>query len=181
MLVAKQVADFITATRAAIGFGLVWLGITQRTDGLRFAIWLLLFDWAGDAIDGSLARRSSRQYRTWIGDHDLEVDMVVSAGLLIYMLAAGYINVWVSVFYFALWTLVFWRLGIPRSLGMLFQAPIYGWFIIVSLQYAPDSGRWLLIYIFSIVIITWPRFPKEVVPGFLLGFQHILTRDRRDQ
>lgn len=180
MLVAKQVADFITATRAVIGFGLVWLGVTQRAEGLRFAIWLLIADWAGDAMDGSLARRSSRQYHTWIGDHDLEVDMVVSAGLLIYMLAAEYVNIWLAIFYLALWGFVFLRYGIPRSLGMLYQAPIYGWFIVVAIRQTPENGYWLLVYILAIIMITWPRFPKEVVPDFLLGFQEVITsRDRR--
>ncbi len=181
MLVAKQVADFITITRALIGLGLVWLGISYRDDGLRFAVWLLIIDWAGDALDGSFARRSSRKYNTWIGDHDLEVDMLVSVGLLIYMLAAGFVNIWVAMAYFVLWSFVYWRIGIPRSLGMLFQAPIYGWFIVVSLQYAPSVGLWLLAYILSIVIITWPRFPKEVIPDFLMGFQQIKSRDRRIQ
>ena len=63
--------------------------------------------------------------------------------------------------------------GVERSLGMLSQAPIYGWFIWVAMREAPQSGRWLLIYLVAIVVVTWPRFPKEIIPGFLSGIHQV--------
>lgn len=170
MIVAKRVADFITSMRVLIAVCLVWLGFSEGASGLTKAVWLMIADWAGDVVDGRIARRSRIQYHTWIGDHDLEVDMIVSVGLLVYMLLARLVNVWWVIGYVILWALYFWKQGgIPHSLGMLFQAPIYGWFIWISLQNNPRPGMAIIIFVACVLIITWPYFPRVVVPGFLKG------------
>jgi hypothetical protein len=65
MIVAKQVANSITGARALIAACLVWLGIALEAAGLQLAAWLMIADWAGDMLDGRIARRSRVQYRTW--------------------------------------------------------------------------------------------------------------------
>jgi cardiolipin synthase (CMP-forming) len=171
MLVAKQFADLITLTRAVIGFCLAWLGITQGAAALPRAVTFLIAAWTSDVADGQVARRSRLQYASWIGDHDLEVDMLVACGLLVYLLAAGFISPWLAIAYMAFWTVFFLRWGLSRSQGMLCQAPVYGWFILVSMQVLPEAGRWLLVWITAALILTWPRFPDQVVPGFLSGMR----------
>lgn len=174
MLVAKQVADLITMARALLAIFLAWLGFTQGAVGLPLAVWTMIIDWTGDAIDGPIARRSRVYYHTWIGDHDLQVDMLVSAGLLVYMLAAGFVDVWVAGIYLLIWVLIFWRWGAASVLGMLFQAPIYVWFMWVAIRDLPSIGLWLVVWVVAAVIITWPRFPNMVVPGFLGGMRELL-------
>jgi hypothetical protein len=170
MLVAKQVADLITSVRGLIAFCLVWLGVARGAGGLSLAAWLMLCDWIGDMLDGRIARRSRVQYRTWIGDHDLEVDMTVSLGLLAYLILAGFANPWLAGAYVLLWAVYFWgQGGIPHSQGMLFQAPIYGWFIWVALREAPPVGWRMVIFLALSIVATWPYFPKVMVPGFLAG------------
>lgn len=176
MLVAKQVADILTLMRASLVVPFVWLGLAQGVRGLPAAIWLLLFSWISDALDGPVARRSRVQCQTWVGDHDLEADMLVSAGLLIYMLASGFVNLWIGGVYALIWSLVFIRIGVLRTLGMLFQAPIYGWFLWIAWRYAPAQGLWLVAWIAVLVLITWPLFPREVVPDFLNGMKVILAK-----
>jgi len=177
MLVAKQVADTLTFTRAAIGVIFGWLGVTQGAQVLPQAVLFLTIAWTSDAIDGPVARRSREYYHTWIGDHDLEVDIFVSAGLLGYLWASGFVSTTVAVVYVLIWVLIFYYLGgIERTLGMLSQAPIYGWFIWVAMRDAPQAGRWLIIYLVAILVVTWPRFPKEVVPGFLSGIHQVYNR-----
>jgi phosphatidylglycerophosphate synthase len=171
VLVAKQVADILTFVRAMVAFALAWLGISQGTAGLPVAAWLLLLSWTTDALDGPIARRSSVQYHTWLGDHDLQVDMAVAAGLLIYMLEAGYVNLLVGAAYTLLWVLFFWQHGVLRSPAMLFQAPIDGWFIYLALTYSPVHGWLIVTWIAVTVVATWPRFPDEVIPGFLEGMR----------
>lgn len=172
MIVAKQVADFITLTRALIAFLLIWLGEGQGAQGLSIAIWLMMADWIGDAVDGPISRRSSIKYHTWIGDHDLEVDMTVSIGLLIYLLQSGYLSIWVVIGYLLLWGLYFWRQnGIPRSEGMLFQTPIYAWFVYLALRDAPQIGWVIPVFIITVITLTWPRFPKVIIPGFFEGIR----------
>jgi len=100
------------------------------------------------------------------------VDMTVSVGLLAFLVKAGFANIWLAGGYILLWCLYFWRQGgIPHSVGMLFQAPIYGWFIWVALRDAPKAGWAIVIFLVSAIALTWPYFPKVMVPGFLDGFR----------
>jgi hypothetical protein len=172
MLVAKQVADLITIARGLVAFCLVWVGMARGAAGLSLAAWLMLCDWMGDMLDGRIARRSRIQYRTWIGDHDLEVDMAVSLGLLAYLILAGFVNPWLAGAYVLSWFVYFWgQRGISHSLGMLFQAPVYSWLIWVALHQAPPAGWTIVIFLALVVLITWPYFPKVMVPGFLAGLR----------
>lgn len=173
MSVAKQFADLITVMRIAIALILPWLGLAQGAAGLPVAVWLMIADWTGDFLDGAMARRSRVAYHTWVGDHDLEVDMAVAAGLLAYLVFAGLVDVRLAGIYLVICALTFWRWGVPKALGMLAQAPIYGWFIWVALRESPAAGPWLVVWIVAAVVLTWPRFPHEVVPGFLAGMRRV--------
>jgi phosphatidylglycerophosphate synthase len=173
MLDTKQLADMLTLSRILIALGLAWLGFAQGAAGLPRAVWLMIADWTGDCLDGALARRSRNYRHTWLGDHDLEADMIVSGGLLVYMLLAGYVDLWLGSAYLLVWAFVFWRWGLVKVLGLLFQAPIYGWFICVALWHVPAAGWWLLAWITAAIIITWPKFPREVIPGFLSGMRQV--------
>jgi hypothetical protein len=170
---AKRAADGITAIRLLLAAVLVWLGLAQGAGALPLVAWLMLADWIGDCLDGPLARRSRTSIHTWWGDHDLQVDMLVAVGLLLYMAAAGYAPPGSAGLYLLAWAALFAWLGSPRSLGMLSQTPIYLWFVWVALQEAPAVGRWLVIVPLLAIVITWPRFPKEVIPGFLAGMKHL--------
>ena len=165
----KRVADLITGARLLLGASLAGLGLVRGAAALPTAVWLLLVNWAGDLVDGIIARSSRPYYHTWLGDHDLEVDMAVATALLAFLVGAGYVSPGVALLYLLAWSLVFWRMGLIRSLGMLAQAPVYGWFMWVAMQEAPQAIRWLLAWIGLVIVITWPRFPKEVIPGFLAG------------
>ena len=171
MLVAKQVADLITFSRALMAFILAGLGMLVGKEALPVVAWVMIADWCGDMVDGPIARRSRIHYHTWIGDHDLQVDMTVSVGLLIYLLGAGYVSWWVGVIYLVGWALFFLRFGVIPAPGMLFQAPIYFWFILTALREATGLGALIIVLVFTVVILTWPKFPKVVVPGFLEGMR----------
>ncbi len=176
MLVAKPFADLITLARAALAFFLAWLGLAQGAAGLPLAVWTMIADWTGDCLDGAIARRSRAYRHTWIGDHDLEVDVLVSVGLLAYLVLARFVDVRAAGFYLLVWIVIFWHWGILRSPGMLFQAPIYGWFIGVAIREAPEAGWWIVVWIAAAIVITWPKFPREVIPGFLSGMRHAWER-----
>lgn len=171
---AKRIADTITATRAVIGIILPWLGWAYGIEGLPAAVWLMLADWTGDVMDGAIAHRSRPIYHTWLGDHDLEVDMLVAFGLLGYLVFVGSVTPVLAGLYVLSWILILWVWHMPRSLGLLCQAPIYGWFILMAVYTAPSVAGWLLVWIIAAIIVTWPRFPQEVVPNFLQGMRNLL-------
>jgi hypothetical protein len=175
MLAAKQVADLITFGRGLMALVLAGLGLLVGKDALPMAAWVMIADWCGDMMDGPISRRSRVSYHSWIGDHDLQIDMTVSVGLLVFLLGAGYVSWWVGVFYLLAWALFFLRYGVIPAPGMLFQAPIYLWFIITTLRDATVLGILIIVLILVAVILTWPKFPRVVVPGFLDGMRNAFS------
>ena len=178
MLNAKQVADFVTIFRGFLGLGLVWIGLTEGVGGLNKAILIMIIAWTGDAVDGKIARRSKDIYQTWIGSHDLEIDMAVACALLVYLITSGFINPWFASIYVLVWTVILWHWKNLRVLGMLSQAPIYGYFVVIALTVLPNVGIWIIVWIVIAIIITWPQFPKLVVPGFLNRMREFLINFR---
>ncbi len=170
---AKLIADIITAVRASLIVLLPWLGWTYGIASLPAAIWLMMADWTGDAVDGAIARRNRPLYYTWLGDHDLEIDMLIAAGLLVYLTAVGFVSPLLAGMYVLVCLLMLWHWRWPRALGMLAQAPVYGWFTLMAVHTTPETGRWLLAWMVMVIIITWPRFPQEVVPNFLKGMNQL--------
>ncbi len=175
MTPAKLIADLLTLTRLGAAILLVVSGLMWHAESLPLAAWLLLFSWTTDLLDGPIARRSPVEQATGPGEHDLEIDILVSIGLLLHMWISGFVNPLITWAYLTCWAIVFFRWGIPRSLGLLIQAPIYGWFLLLALRLAPAAGLWLVIWILVVITITWPRFPQEVVPGFLDGLRAVLS------
>jgi hypothetical protein len=175
MLVAKQVADLLTYSRGLMALLIAGLGFIGGPQALPLVACLMVTDWCFDSLDGPIARRSREYYHTWIGDHDLQVDMTVSVGLLIYMLGAGYVSWWLGVIYLSVWAIFFLRFGFTAAPGMLFQAPTYFWFIWITIRNAPGFGALIIVFILATLIITWPKFPKVMVPGFLDGMRKAIT------
>jgi hypothetical protein len=173
MAYAKRLADLLTASRVLFALIFVWLGLSGVPESLPAAGFILLASWITDLLDGPIARQSEAD-PTWIGDHDLEVDAVVSLGVLVYLVGAGFLEFTYAVAYILLWVVIFWRWGWRPDPAMLFQAPIYLWFIVVAVRYAPQVGWWLAAYPVVAVVVTWPRFPREVVPNFIKGMSRAI-------
>ena len=167
MFDAKLLADILTVSRFFIATTIIALGFLQGAQALPVVIWLTIAAWTSDVLDGALARHSRVPRRTWIGEQDLIFDMVIGAALLVFMTATGFVNIWLAAAYLGFAVLVFWRFGLTPALGKLFQAPAYAWFIIVALREVPLVGVWMAAWIVIAVIATWPRFPRQTIPGFL--------------
>lgn len=173
---SKHLADSITWGRAVAALALVGWGLSRGAESLPVASVFLVADWTGDILDGALARRSPRARRTWIGDHDLEVDMWVAGCLLTYLLVTGWVDVWLAAGYVAVCAALLAATGWPRALGMLCQAPIYGGLVLLTLAHAPAVAALMGLWVLSAILITWPRFPQAVVPEFLAGVRSVWVR-----
>jgi cardiolipin synthase len=173
----KRVADGLSLTRFFLALSLVWLGFSQGAAGLSLAVAVLLAAWITDVLDGPLARSSGVKTQTWIGSHDLHIDVAMSTAALIYLNRAGFVDGRVVAAYLFVWAIIFWRLSnLPKSFGALFQAPIYAWFIWTSLQQAPEAGRWLVLYVVVYVASGWKLLIHRLIPEFFRGVQEGLTR-----
>ena len=91
MVLTKRLADLLTASRALLALPLASLGLAGAADLLPLASLLLLISWFSDLFDGLLARRGGGE-PTWVGDHDLEADALVSLGVLVYLVGAGFLE-----------------------------------------------------------------------------------------
>lgn len=171
-LVMKYFADILTGSRLLVAFLLGWLGWTRGDEAWYLATYLLIFSWASDVLDGAIARRSKVQFSTWIGDHDLYFDMAVAVGVLIFLASQGSVSPSLAIIYVLSWIIVYSRFGLISSLGKLFQAPVYGWFIYDTVRNSPQLGAVLVAFIIILVVITWPRFPNDIVPSFLKGLRN---------
>jgi hypothetical protein len=169
MLDAKLVGDLITASRGILGLIIVWFGLTQREAALPAIVLLMLLDWTGDFVDGTIAHRSLHPRRTRIGDSDIYIDLFVSICLGIFLVSAGFVGLTVGFWYAIGWIVLLWRFGLDRNLLMLAQTPIYLWFIIVAVHLIPEMGYWLVIWVAAALTINWRRFSKDIVPKFISG------------
>jgi hypothetical protein len=158
-------------SRGLMAFILAGLVFLAGTEALPLVACIMLTDWCFDSLDGPIARRSKVYYHTWIGDHDLQIDMTVSVGLLIFLLGAGYVSWWAGVIYVLAWALFFLRFGVTPAPGMLFQAQIYFWFIWTTLKHAHGFGAFIIIFIVACTDNHRPKFPQVMVPGFLEGMR----------
>ena len=173
MLDAKLVADLITVTRGFLGLVLAWLGLTQGKDALPLVTFLMILCWTGDYVDGSIARRSRHPRQTWMGNHDIQVDIFVSLGLGIYLIGAGFVTLAFGAGYMLIWALVIWHFGPDRNLLMLLQAPIYAYFMWIAVTLSPRNGRWLVLWVIAVTSISWRRFSHQVVPKFVDGMKSL--------
>jgi hypothetical protein len=173
---SKHLADSITWARAVGALALVGWGLLRGAASLPVAAAFLVADWTGDILDGALARRSPQARRTWVGDHDLEVDMWVAGCLLAYLTVTGLVDARFAAGYVLMWLILLATSGWPRALGMLCQAPIYAGLILIALARAPALAVAMGLWVLSAILITWPRFPQRVVPEFLAGMRAVGMR-----
>jgi hypothetical protein len=169
----KDIADVLTLIRGLLGIFLAWLGFMHGADSLPQAVLVMLLCWTGDLLDGGIARLSRPPRHSWLGDHDLQVDVLVSLGLGAYLVGAGFVEWYIAVIYLVVWGLLIWRFGPDENLLMLVQAFIYFCFIWVALRDNPQVGRWLIAWILAVTLLNWRRFLTRVVPGFINGMRAI--------
>jgi hypothetical protein len=125
-----------------------------------------------------IARRSRPFYHTWIGDNDLLVDMTVSGCVLVFLVASGFVTLATAGAYALVWALIFARVGLPRALGMLVQAPLYGAMWIAAFSTDAIVGWWITAWVGAAILLTWPRFPNVMVAGFFAEMRAFLQREQ---
>lgn len=175
-MMQRLFADLLTLLRASIALLLPWLGYRQGASSLPLAVYLMLIAWMSDFFDGAVARTQPETDISWLGKHDLQVDMGASAGLLLYLRGADFISTRFALGYVLVWTVIFWYYGFSKATGSLVQAPIYGGFLWVAGQMSPQASLWVLIWVSVLLLFTWRKFIYEVIPEFLGDMGEVLRR-----
>jgi phosphatidylglycerophosphate synthase len=140
---------------------------------------LILLNWTLDSIDGPLARRQKDAVVTWIGKHDLEIDLLITTAVLIYLTAAGTLSWPVTMVYLLIWAVIFWLKGILAILGVLYQLPIYIWFIITVFLEMPLLLLLMIAWPLLGMIVSWPKVPDVIVPELISGVTELFNKRRQ--
>jgi len=176
MLDVKTMADTLTASRFLLALVIFWLGLRIGQPALPTVTLALVLGWASDLLGGALARRDRNQRHTWLGDSDLSVGVCVALGLLCYLTFSNYVSPAIALSYILMTGALIWRFR-SRALAMAAQAPVYAILLHLALRDAPPYGALAVGWIVLTVIMTWPRFPKTVVPEFLQGMRELGSDD----
>lgn len=176
MLTPSTFANFLTGVRAAVAVLLPLLGYLQGASGINSVVYLLVVSWISDYFDGVTARSRPGHRPSWLGAHDLQVDMLVSMGLLLYLVQSGYVSLPLAFVYVLVWMLVFSLYGVDKTKGALLQAPIYLYFVWLAFQDAPRAALLIPAWIVVVLSISWRRFAGQVLPEFFSGLAGLLRR-----
>jgi len=157
----KVVADTLTWLRLLLGPGLAVVGIFGGAQALPLAAALLIAGWATDGLDGPLARKAA-QPQTWIGHHDLLVDVSFSLGVWLYLSFANWVHPLLAVLQLAVMALTLWLVP-SEPMGWAVQGVPYVFMGLLTLRELPLLGWIMVAYAVGITAVTWPRIPQRAV------------------
>jgi len=177
MAAIKTIADALTALRFLLGIRLAVLGLRGGSEALAAASLTLLVAWATDVIDGPLARSSKPPKDTWLGKKDLEADLTVALGTWCYLAFSGFVSLWLAFAFVLLAAVAFWQTGVIQVAWFAQSIP-YGAMIWTALRFAPPFGLILILWLAAVVVVTWPRLPKKILPEFFAGLAELWGRLR---
>jgi hypothetical protein len=126
-----------------------------RLVGLRLR-WPAALTRRYDAIKGIVVHQRTKN-TSWLGQHDVYVDMFVSLAVLGYLAVTNLLPLWLPLAYLLIWSLVFLRWGIPDIFAQVFQNPIYAVFVFLTIQSEPAVLPWLLLWAGIALLFFWRR------------------------
>lgn len=163
-----------TLTLARLGFALLLTAVVGRS--LTWAGLLLAAAWISDALDGRVARASSRPTR--LGGLDLSVDTAVGSGVLLGMATAGILSFPLAVGLIVLLGGAYLWLRNPAP-ALALQGVAYGWFLAVVWT-RQLTVRWVLLATIAVLFLTGARrLFTVVIPAFSSGTAALIARRRR--
>jgi phosphatidylglycerophosphate synthase len=175
----KQVADWLTASRAVIALWIVSLGWAGKR-ALPVVILLLILGWTTDILDGRLARRAAREgspspdikESSWLGEHDFTFDMIMVFASFVYLTASGYVPAQWALGYTVVAAIFILASSGSKSVTELFAFPLVALPLIIAYQDVPWAAYLYLAWILLALILAWERF-TGVVREFIEGMRRL--------
>lgn len=174
----RVLADLLTELRLIIGLIMIAAAWSLHLDSLPILVICQLLSWTSDILDGPLARRAPLHPPGFLGRHDLEVDVFQAICLLVALVASGRLNPAIALVYAFTSCVILLLTHYPRALAMALQGPVYTWLIAAALHTDLLWGLILVGWIALAIVVTWPRFPRVIVPEFLAGMAAVGTHLR---
>lgn len=156
-------ADALTMSRVVAAGVLVCLGLGRGRELLSTAVLVTVLAWTSDQLDGWAARRSSVPTR--LGRHDFEIDVVFYAGILAYLVAAGFVPV-VAAAVFAAISLIAWSCVRRKSIAVLCLRIVDLTGGVVVFTHVPWIGAALVLWL-ALLAVVYRRRLAQRVPRWL--------------
>lgn len=156
-------ADCLTLSRVFASGILAWLGLAYGREKLTVAALILLVAWTTDQLDGWAARRSKTPTR--LGHYDFVFDLTLYPGILIYLVAAGFVPVG-PVVAFVILSLVAWLPTRRKAVAVLCIRFVDLTTAVVLLTYQPRIGLLMLAWLAALGVIYRRRLAERVPRWF---------------
>jgi phosphatidylglycerophosphate synthase len=156
-------ADLLSLMRVVAAGLLVWLGVTQGAGALGQATLVAFFGWTTDAIDGFAARHAGRPTR--LGKYDFLFDVLLYAGILIYLTASGYLPAVLAAVY-AVVACVVSVASRRKEVAVLFLRLIDLACLVVIFRYLTWAGVLIVAWL-AVLAIIYRRRIRVGVPRWL--------------
>ena len=166
------IADLLTLSRIAAAGILAWLGMTAGATGLGAAALVTVLAWTTDQLDGWMARRSPTPTR--LGPYDFPIDVVFYAGIVTYLITAGFVPPAVSLGFVVL-AVIAWLVTRRKAVGLLALRIIDLTCAAVIFRHASVIGILLLVWV-SVLAVIYRRRLAERVPRWLVELRSAVRR-----
>lgn len=161
--VMRRLADTLTLSRGGIALIILLLGFAGKR-ALEAVVFLTIFGWTTDILDGRLAKRSSEE-PTWISDKDFPFDMVMVLAGLVYMVLAGFVPALPALIYTVI-AGIFMIKSRSKAITELFALPLVVLPLVIAYLEAPEAAYIFIAWIVLALILDWRRF-RGVVSEFI--------------
>lgn len=158
----RFLADLLTFIRLPISVVFILLGFADVEKAVTIACAVLILSWTTDTFDGYFAKSAHPPNISWIGRHDLQIDMMVSLGILVFLVLQDHMNLWFAGGLLILWLIAFIFSWSAPSIGRFIQTPMYGWLVWLTFFETPLLGWLTIAFLAAVLIFTWPRYPNEL-------------------
>lgn len=165
----KELADLLTLSRIFIAAVILVAALRRDEQLLVRVVLLTMVGWTTDILDGRLASADSAPRKTWIGDHEFVVDMLMVYSGMVYFMLAGFVPVFPFALY-AIFSAAIARIWMRKSYTMAVAAPVVAMPLIFSFIQAPFLAWVFLGWIVLALGLFWSRF-KELVRDFIKGVE----------
>ncbi len=176
---SKRVADLLTGLRALVAAALILLGLRGDQRSFPLAAFLMLVSWTSDYLDGTLARLNPKVLRSWLGDHDLIVDVTAAAALLVYLAGTQFAPASWAIAYLVLCLFLFVRYGFKKTTAFIAQVPMYIYFVWLASARAPFATWWVAGLVAFLLIFEWRRITQILLPELLNGIADTFWRRKK--
>lgn len=156
-------ADLLTLSRVFASALLAWLGFAFGREKLTLVALVIVVAWTTDQLDGWAARRASTPTR--LGHYDFVFDLTLYPGVLIYLVAAGFVPVGPAVAFVVLST-VAWLLTRKKAVAVLCIRFVDITAAVVLLTYRPRIGLLILVWLAVLGVIYRRRLAERVPRWF---------------